>query len=184
MAGEGGGEPSFAGQVDVQYGGQGRFFEAYMEVGDGEIKLSAGSVGELGGATSTAPVTTELSVAEPKSARKARPHCFRVSLSCFDDHGVKKYIIDPGTAERKSEMMATLNRMRHLAPPLGAGEEDQAFPNMVFVPIRVKHPVVPAREFTMYLLLLASFMYLLRQIFLLTLSPFRSRNICPGAGTV
>ena len=55
-------------------------------------------------------------------------------------------------------MMATLNRMRHLAPPLGAGEEDQTFPNMVFVPIRVKHPVVPAREFTMYLLLLASFM--------------------------
>ena len=31
MAGEGGGEPSFAGQVDVQYGGQGRFFEAYIE---------------------------------------------------------------------------------------------------------------------------------------------------------
>ena len=28
MASEGGGEPSFADQVDVQYGGRGRFFEA------------------------------------------------------------------------------------------------------------------------------------------------------------
>lgn len=162
--------------MEIQIAGKGAFSPCEVRLHSGVLSVNPIRPGahvarKKGAFAAFAADVGTLSVSRPKSKRQGRKYCLKLEADKTSEGGTAgwaagtdKLIMDCMQQATYREWLGQLENMI-IQGKDGEGKDerkdkDEFYPNMLFIPLKLHEPAVPAREFALYLILLTVFMFL------------------------